>query len=91
MVPPASLLIWGKGEREELNTMEYFNFRVDRQWIINGKVVSGWFVLGQMKNNYNWKLLYEAVSFEAAKEFIRRIRDNDNQNVYGPDSYAIKM
>ena len=70
--------------------MKYLNFRIDTQWVKNGKTVEGWFVLGQ-RENYNWRLLHEAASFEAAKEFIRGTRDNDNQIIYGPDSYAVKM
>ena len=70
--------------------MKWLNFRIDSQWVKNHKTVPGWFVLGQMKN-YNWELLHEATSFEAAKDFISGIRVNDSQIVYGPDSYTIKM
>lgn len=71
--------------------MKFLNFRIDTQWVKGHNTVPGWFVLGQSNKTYNWRLLHEAASFEAAKEFIRGIKDNDRQNVYGPDGYAIKM
>lgn len=69
--------------------MKYRNFRIDTQWIKNCKTVAGWFVLGQRSTDLNWSLLHEAASFEDAKVFIRGIRDE--QTVYGPDGYAIKL
>lgn len=70
--------------------MKYISFRIDTQTIKNHEVVNGWFVRGQRDTDYNWPLLHEAGSFENAKGFIRGIMDN-NQTVYGPDGYAIKM
>lgn len=70
--------------------MKYIKFRIDTQSIKDHKTVDGWFVLGQRSTDYNWSTLHEANSFEDAKKFINEIRDDD-QVVYGPDSYAIKM
>lgn len=70
--------------------MKYVSFRIDTQSIKNHEVVNGWFVRGQRDTDYNWPMLHEAASFDDAKKFIDGIRD-DNQPVYGPDGYAIKM
>ena len=69
--------------------MKYRNFRIDTQWVKNGKTVAGWFVRGQRSTDLNWSLLHEAASFEDAKTFIRGIMDE--QTVYGPDGYEIKL
>lgn len=69
--------------------MKYRAFRIDTQWIKNGRTVDGWFVLGQRSTDLNWSLLHEAASLEAAREFVRGIRDD--QTVYGPDGYAVEM
>lgn len=70
--------------------MKYIKFMIETQSVKNHKAVNGWFVRGQRGTDYNWSMLHEATSFEDAKKFIASIRD-DNQPVYGPDSYAIKM
>ncbi len=69
--------------------MKYSAFRIDTQWVKNGRTVDGWFVLGQRSTDLNWSLLHEAESLEAAREFVQGIRDD--QPVYGPASYEIKM
>ena len=74
-----------------MNGLKYVNFRIENQWIKNGKVVDGWFILGQRSTDLNWSLLHEAASFEAAKEFIRGIRESADQLVYGPDGYTINI
>ena len=62
-------------ELEQVSYMKYLNFRIENQWVKDGKVVDGWFILGQRSTDLNWSLLHEAASFEAAKEFIRGIRE----------------
>ena len=69
--------------------MKYRAFRIDTQWIKNGRTVDGWFVLGQRSTDLNWSLLHEAESLEAAREFVRGIRDD--QPVYDTDGYAVEM
>lgn len=69
--------------------MKYRAFRIDTQWIKNGRAVDGWFVLGQRSTDLNWSLLHEAENLEAAREFVQGIRDD--KPVYGPDGYAVEM
>lgn len=69
--------------------MKYHAFRIDTQWIKTGRTVDGWFVLGQRSTDLNWSLLHEAESLEAAREFVRGIRDD--QPVYDTDGYAVEM
>ena len=71
--------------------MKYLNFGIENQWIKNGKVVDGWFILGQRSTDLNWSLLHEAASFEGAKDFVREIRESADQLVYGPDGYTINI
>lgn len=71
--------------------MEYLNFRIEYQWIKNGRIVDCWFVLGQRSTDLNWSLLHEAASFEAAKEYVRGIRENAAQLVYGPYGCTINI
>lgn len=71
--------------------MKYINFRIDTQTIKDHKVVNGWFIRGQRSTDYNWSLIHEAESMEAAKEYIKSIKDNERQRVYGPDGYGIKL
>lgn len=71
--------------------MKYHAFRIDTQWVKNGRSVDGWFVLGQRSTDLNWSLLHEAASFEGAKEFVRGIRESADQLVYGPDGYTIDL
>lgn len=69
--------------------MKYSAFRIDTQWVKNGRTVDGWFVLGQRSTDLNCSLLHEAESLEAARELVQGIRDD--QPVYGPDGYEIEM
>ena len=71
--------------------MKYLNFKIEYQWIKNGRTVDGWFVLGQRSTDLNWSLLHEAASYEAAKEYVRGIRESADQLVYGTDGYAIDL
>lgn len=71
--------------------MKYHAFRIDTQWVKNGRAVGGWFVLGQRGTDLNWSLLHEAASFEGAKEFVRGIRENADQLVYDTDGYIINI
>lgn len=78
-------------ELEQVSYMKYLNFRIENQWVKDGKVVDGWFVLGQRSTDLNWSLLHEAASFEGAKDFVREIRESADQLVYGPDGYTINI
>ena len=69
--------------------MKYRAFRIDTQWVKNGRTMDGWFVLGQRSTDLNWSLLHEAKNLEVAREFVRGI--SDDQPVYGPDGYEIEM
>lgn len=72
--------------------MEYVSFRIDTSSIKDSKVVSGFFVRGQRQSDYNWPLLGEFSSMDAAKSFIRSIRaDPVRQTVYGPGGYGIRI
>ena len=71
--------------------MQYLNFRIENQWVKDGRTVDGWFILGQRSTDLNWSLLYEAASFEAAKEYVRGIRESADQLVYGTDGYIIDL
>lgn len=72
--------------------MEHLAFRIDTSSIKDHKVVDGFFVRGQRRSDYNWPLLGEFPSMEAAKDFIRSVRtDPVRQFVYGPGGYAIKL
>ena len=75
----------------EVNSLKYLYFRIEQQWVKDGKVVDGWFILGQRSTDLNWSLLHEAASYKAAKEFIREIRESADQLVYGPDGYTINI
>lgn len=78
-------------ELEQVSYMKYLNFRIENQWVKDGKVVDGWFILGQRSTDLNWSLLHEAASFEGAKDFVREIRESADQLVYGPDGYTINI
>lgn len=71
--------------------MKYINFRIDDETIKGHKVVKGWFIRGQRPTDYNWPLIHEAESLEAAKAYIKSIRESSTQRVYGPDGYGIKI
>lgn len=72
--------------------MTYLAFRIDTSTIKDNKVVKGFFVRGQRKTDYNWPLLGEFESEEAAKEYIRTIRtDPINQIVYNDSGYGIEI
>ena len=77
--------------RMEVNGLQYLNFRIENQWVKDGKVVDGWFILGQRSTDLNWSLLHEAASFEGAKEFIRGILESADQLVYDTDGYTINI
>ena len=78
-------------ELEQVSYMKYLNFRIENQWVKDGKVVDGWFVLGQRSTDLNWSLLHEAASFEGAKDFVREIRESADQLVYDTDGYTINI
>lgn len=72
--------------------MAYLAFRIDTSSIKAGKVVSGFFVRGQRTKDYNWPLLGEFETEEAAKEYIRTVRtDPINQIVYNNGGYGIEI
>ena len=75
----------------EVNGLQYLNFRIENQWVKDGKVVDGWFVLGQRSTDLNWSLLHEAANYKAAKEFIWGIRESADQLVYDTDGYTINI
>lgn len=78
-------------ELEQVSYMKYLNFRIENQWVKDGKVVDGWFIPGQRSTDLNWSLLHEAASFEGEKDFVREIRESADQLVYGPDGYTINI
>lgn len=69
--------------------MKYLNFRIDRQHIKNHRVVNGFFIMGQRQTDYNWDLIHEASSMDESKEYIKGVKENDRQRVYGPSGYGI--
>lgn len=72
--------------------MKYVAFRIDTSTVKDHNVVSGFFVRGQRTTDYNWPLLAELDSMDAAKEHIRSIRtDPVRQPVYGPNGYGISL
>ena len=72
--------------------MKYLAFRIDTSTIKDHKVVDGYFVRGQRNTEYNWPLLAEFDSLDAAKEHIKSIRtDPIRQPVYGPGGYGINL
>ena len=72
--------------------MKYVAFRIDTRSILDGKVIDGFFVRGQRDTDYNWPLISSFPDMEAAKTFIRSFRsDPEQQPVYGPDGYGIKI
>ena len=72
--------------------MKYLAFRIDTTSIKENKVVSGFFVRGQRNTDYNWPLLGEFDSEDAAKEYIRTIRtDPVKQIVYNSGGYGINI
>lgn len=68
--------------------MVFIKFRIDTQWVKDGRTVKGWFVLGQRSTDYNWSLLHECRSYNDAKNFVRR---KNGQTVYIPGGYEIKL
>ena len=80
-----------EGEQQGGDVLKYLYFRIEQQWVKDGKVVDGWFILCQRSTDLNWSLLHEAASFEGAKEFIRGIRESADQLVYGTDGYTINI
>lgn len=72
--------------------MKYLAFRIDTSTIKDHKVVNGYFVRGQRDTDFNWPMLAELDSMDAAKEYIKSIRtDPIQQPVYGPDGYGIQI
>lgn len=72
--------------------MKYLAFRIDTTTIKDYKLVDGYFVRGQRNTDYNWLLLAEFDSLDAAKEYIKSIRlDPIRQPVYGPSGYGISL
>ena len=72
--------------------MKYVAFRIDTDTIKGCKVVDGYFVRGQRDTDYNWPMLAEFDSMDAAKEYIKSIRTNPiRQCVYGPSGYGIHL
>ena len=72
--------------------MKYLAFRIDTRSIKDHKVVDGYFVRGQRDTDYNWPLLAEFDSMDAAKEYVRSIcTDPIRQPVYGHDGYGIQL
>lgn len=72
--------------------MKYLAFRIDTSTIKGHKVVDGYFVRGQRDTDYNWPMLAEFDSMDAAKEYIKSVRtDPARQAVYGNDSYSIQL
>lgn len=72
--------------------MKYLAFRIDTSAIKDHKVVKGCFVRGQRNTDYNWPMLAEFNSMDAAKGYIKSIRtDPIRQAVYGPDGYGIQL
>ena len=66
--------------------------RIETSTIQDHKVVDGYFVRGQRNTDYNWPLLAEFDSLDAAKEHIKSIRtDPIRQPVYGPGGYGINL
>lgn len=78
-------------ELEQVSYMKYLNFRIVEPLIKDGKIAGGWFVLGQRSTDLNWSLLHEAASYEAAKEYVRGIRESADQLVYDTDGYTINI
>lgn len=72
--------------------MKYLAFRIDTSTIKDHRVVKGYFVRGQRDTDYNWPMLAEFDSMDAAKEYIKSIRaDPIRQAVYGPTGYGIQL
>ena len=72
--------------------MEYLAFRIDTSTIKDHEVVKGYFVRGQRNTDYNWPMLAEFSSMDAAKEYIKSIRtDPIRKAVYGHDGYSIQL
>ncbi len=72
--------------------MKYLAFRIDTSTIKDHKVVKGYFVRGQRNADYNWPMLAEFDSMDAAKEYIKSIRiDPIRQAVYGPAGDGIQL
>lgn len=72
--------------------MKYLAFRIDTSTIKDHKVVNGYFVRGQRDADFNWPMLAELDSMDAAKEYIKSIRtDPIQQTVYGPTGYGIQL
>lgn len=72
--------------------MKYLAFRIDTTAVRDHKIVDGYFVRGQRNTDYNWPVLAEVESIDAAKEYIKSIRtDPIRQPVYGPSGYGIRL
>ncbi len=72
--------------------VRYVAFRIDDSAIKDSKVVKGFFVRGQRSTDYNWPMLGEFDSMEAAKSYIQTVRnDPERQPVYGPNGYGIRI
>lgn len=72
--------------------MKYLAFRIDTSTIKDHKVVKGYFVRGQRDTDYNWPMLAEFDSMDAAREHIKSIRtDSIREPVYGPTGYGIQL
>ena len=72
--------------------MKFVAYRIDTTCIKESAVVKGYFVRGQRSTDYNWPLLAEFDSMDAAKKYIKSIcTDPSRQTVYGPDGYGIHL
>lgn len=85
-------MVWDEEIKETDAYDAYVAFRIDTQLTTGGRVMTGFFVLGQRGSDLHWVALVRKESFEAAKAYIKYIRkDPTKQAVYGPGGGSIKV